>query len=258
MEETEMSTVFKEKKSLWKEQYPIRFYEVGNDQKLTIGNLCNFIQNSSANHINHLGVGIDDLNQVNQTWVLSRLLVKIDEMPVWRDLAHLSTWQVCKHKLFAIRDYLLENPQGDVIVKATASWLVIDLEKRRPIPCEEYVKRMHPLKERRALPTFPDKVNPLPDWGFKSHIEVRKTDIDINGHVNNVRYLEWFSDHMGKSRTELQSPIELEVNFLGESFLGDKLEIHSYIESDKDCWYHSLKNLETGIEICRGRIQLES
>lgn len=242
------------KENMWSETYPVRFYEVGVDQKLSVSNICNFIQNSSANHISDLGVGLDDLNKKNHTWILSRLLIRVKKRPLWQELVELKTWQVRAHKLFAIRDYTISDNLGNNLVQATGSWLVIDLDRRRPVPCNDYVDLMNPIPEKRSINKFADKVSALPFATVSTNITTKKTDIDMNGHVNNVKYIEWFFDNMEKQGMNTDSQLEIEINYLGESFEGESLTVNSFFCENKKCWLHSLTNSDTNQELCRARV----
>lgn len=247
------------KKSIWEESYPIRFYEVGADKKLTVPNLCNFIQNSSADHINHLGVGLADLQRDNNTWVLSRMLLHINALPSWSDLVKLQTWQVCRHKLFAVRDYQISGADGQPVANATSSWLVLNRERRRPVCCKGYMEKMAPVAERRAISSFAEKVKDLAEEAVQitSPVQVSPSDIDMNGHVNNVKYLQWILENMSRAGVSSSHSMEIEVNYMGESFLGDSLLVKSsHCESQKS-WLHSLVHAETDLEVCRASVNIK-
>lgn len=144
------------------------------------------------------------------------------------------------------------------MAKASASWLVIDLERRRPIPCGDYVKQMQPLGHLRSLHGYADKVDEIPSGAARTQLKVGRSDIDINGHVNNVKYLEWFFNQMDSSESLMNRPMEVEVNFLGESFQGDQLEVATYFDEQTETWFHSLSELGTNREICRARMTINA
>ena len=54
--------------------------------------------------------------------------------------------------------------------------------------------------------------------------KVRISDLDVNSHVNNVKYTQWALDMM-RERDHREWVIrEYDINFLSETFLGDTMQ----------------------------------
>jgi acyl-ACP thioesterase len=52
-------------------------------------------------------------------------------------------------------------------------------------------------------------------------------DIDYNGHVNNVRYVQWIEDALDPALLEEAGKMRLDVNYLREVLSGEVVEILS-------------------------------
>ena len=78
-----------------------------------------------------LGFGYDDLQRHHTAWVLSRMHFHCETLPMWRDPVVLKTWHKGADGLFFLRDFQLLTPGGGSLVRATSSWLVMDMETRR-------------------------------------------------------------------------------------------------------------------------------
>ena len=88
-------------------------------------------------------------------------------------------------------------------------------------------------------------------------IKVHYRDIDINRHVNNVKYLKWLIDAF-PSETLTEKPIsELEINFLHELKLNEQIQIFQELDDDNhmSC---KITSETTGKENCRARIVFNS
>ncbi|WP_428738781.1 acyl-CoA thioesterase [Sulfurimonas sp.] len=99
-------------------------------------------------------------------------------------------------------------------------------------------------------------------------IVVKPSDIDENGHVNNLRYMEWFvdiavehSDSLNVGHVTLQAinrtwmAKEHHITYHLSAFEGDELELCTWIESVKTVQSvrkYELKNITTGKTICEG------
>ena len=87
-------------------------------------------QEAAGLHAVYLGFGYDDLIKTNTAWILSRVNVKFIDTPLWRDDVTLTTWHKGLNRLFFLRDFVMTDKDGRERVKATTSWLVLNLETR--------------------------------------------------------------------------------------------------------------------------------
>jgi acyl-CoA thioester hydrolase len=99
-------------------------------------------------------------------------------------------------------------------------------------------------------------------------IVVSPSDIDENGHVNNLRYMEWFvniavehSDSLGVGHVTLQEigrtwiAKEHHISYKLSAFEGDELELCTWVDSVKSVQSvrkYELKNVTTNKVICDG------
>jgi acyl-ACP thioesterase len=51
------------------------------------------------------------------------------------------------------------------------------------------------------------------------------SDIDYNGHVNNVRYIQWIQDSVDPAVLEQARQARLDINYLGEVKPGETVEL---------------------------------
>ena len=59
----------------------VRFSEVGEDQKLTLGSVINYFQDCSTFQSESLGAGVEFLRKQHRVWVLSSWQVVIERYP---------------------------------------------------------------------------------------------------------------------------------------------------------------------------------
>ena len=140
--------------------YAIRSYEADIHGKASLPAICNLMQESAWKHAHAMELGFEHLMDRNQAWVLSRLMLEINDLPEWREEIHLATWARGIHRLFALRDFLITG--RETYIRATSSWLVIDLETRRPKRIEDLMDRMVSFEEKSACSRNADKIGPFP------------------------------------------------------------------------------------------------
>jgi len=239
--------------NVWHEAYQIRSYEVDCRNRLSILALFNFMQEAAGRHAAALGVSIHQLMSENFTWLLSRLKLKIISYPGWNDRIRVSTWPSGAQQLFALRDFAIMDGNDRIIAAAASAWLVIDLRKRRPVRIDPFVERLKPVEGSHILT---EKLNKLPAFSRHNHertFVVRYSDLDINQHVNNVRFVEWVIEGVPPTVLKTSVPREIEINFLAEAFYEDQIQSSCSMEPPAAQMLHRLTRRQDDRELARAR-----
>ena len=240
--------------NVWRETYQIRSYEVDCRNRLSMLSMFSFMQEAASKHAAALGVSIHQLLAENYTWLLSRLKIRIACYPGWNDALQVSTWPSGTQQLFALRDFQLKDGGGQTIAAAVSAWLVIDLEKRRPVRIGPFVERLRPVEGGHILPDRLDKLAPLRDHTNERNFAVRYSDLDINQHVNNVSFVEWVLESVPAATLNSSVPVEFEINFLAEAFYEDRVRATRHPQTpEAGEFHHSLPRRQDGRELARAR-----
>ena len=240
--------------NVWKESYPIRTYEVDCRNRLSIISMFNFMQDAASKHAQALGVSVRRLLSENYTWLLSRLKIKIASYPGINDRIQIATWPSGTQRLFALRDFELRNGSNQVIAAAVSAWLVIDVQRRRPVRILPFVDRLNPLEGRHVLPDTLDKLPSLKHRIYEKNFIARYGDLDVNQHVNNVSFVDWVVEGVPSSLLNTSAPVQLEINFLAEAFYEDCILVACHLrDPDNTVFHHSPTRQADGRELARAR-----
>ena len=228
---------------VWKESYRVRAYETDPTGRASIVSLCNYLQEAAANHARELGVSVEHLQRQNSTWVLSRLRVRVDRYPAWRDEIDVETWPSGTERLFATRDFIVKNADGDVLVRAVSWWLMIDIESRRPLRLPEFISSLTLSNRERALNGSRSNIpEPRADANARE-LRVQYADLDVNGHANNVRYVEWALEGVPKDVLNTMHVMELDVLFKAETVHGDPVTVAvDSVDSKNAIFVHAIRS----------------
>lgn len=215
-------------------QIMVHSYDVDLNKRLTITSLFNYFQEIAWEHAGILRFGIDDLSKNNQFWVLSRVRVEIERLPLWTENITLITYPRGVDGLFALRDYEMYDSKGERIISASSSWIVLSAENRRPVKLVGRDLEVF-LNERSALAVNSTKIKevetpPLITENFK----VKIGDIDVNNHVNNARYIDWAYNAFSFDHYKRYAPKLLEVNFLAEGLSEDNIKLEVFKLADDE------------------------
>jgi acyl-ACP thioesterase len=210
---------------VWKESYPVGFTAVDESGALTLAAAFDYFQEAAIRHAEDLGVGQGPMSALGQGWALSRLSVVMRRRPRQTEQLTVRTWPRGWRKLFAIRDFDIGDGAETPIVIARSCWLIVDLEKRRPLRPQTAMEKL-PLNE--GLDALADGGQGLdaPQGAEKAAERTAAySDIDFNGHMNNARYVQWIQDMLEPGTLTRAKTMRLDINYLNEVKLGETLEL---------------------------------
>jgi len=205
--------------------FQISSYDLNPNASSRLTSLANFLQEMAYQHAKRLKWGFHDLEKDNTAWVLSRFSIKIHKFPGWDDIITIDTWPRGVDRLFGLRDFKIVDEKGIHIADATTSWLMVDIETHRP---KRLTKDIMELETRTdtAFGSESTKIE-LSDHSLEAHKRtVKYADLDIVGHVNNVRYMEWCLDAIPLETHMAHTLATFEINFLGEAKYGDEIQLN--------------------------------
>lgn len=205
----------------------IQCYETDASWRLKPASFMNFAQEAAGNHAVYLGFGYDDLIVSNTAWILSRVHVEFVDTPKWKEDITLTTWHKGLNRLFFLRDFILTDKEGRTRVKATTSWLVLNLETRRLVRDPKLMEDGTVCTEN-VIETPADKVQMPKDIEaihVMDHV-VAYSDVDMNAHTNNAMYMQWAMDAVDYDIASTMPVREFTINFNHETKPGDVVSIY--------------------------------
>lgn len=225
----------------FEEQFKIRATEIDQNQKATLPAICNLLQEVAGNHAQKLEFDITDLQQNQLTWVLHRLCVKMNRFPDWREIITIQTWPSSGDGLRAYRDFLILDSDGNTIGKSLSYWLMMNTKSRRPVRIPKEILKMAPKNTEHVLPVTDGNFAEIEQPENSQSFQVRKTDLDLNQHVNNVRYIEWALACLPEDSQISQ----IDIKFLGESVSGDT-DVAEIQQNGEGGFHHQIRRQSDG------------
>ena len=217
------------------QQYTLPCYDTDASWRLKPASFMNLAQEAAGQHAVHLGFGYDDLIKTDTAWILSRMHIQFVDTPKWRDEVMLTTWHKGLNRLFYLRDFVLTDAEGNPKVKATTSWLVLNLETRRLVRDPELMED-GTVNHENVIETPADKVQMPKDVEPVLALEhvVAYSDVDMNAHANNAMYMQWAMDAVEYELASSRPVKELTINFNHETKAGDKVMIYRVVVEKED------------------------
>lgn len=227
---------------------------------LAVGHLGNAMLNAADYHSNDRGYGMHYLNTVHKTWVLSRLAIEMERMPVAYDKVFVETWVDGAMKFFTNRNFAVTDAGGVAYGYGKSIWAMIDTDTRQPVDILSIHDGLISQYVDTEKPCPIDKCSRVKvDDGAElvRTIDTYYSDIDVNGHVNSIRYIdhvldlfptEWYRDHRLK---------RFDIAYVAETYQGDRLSFYREQMSDLE---FAIRLVKTGkdsgdeVEVCRCKV----
>lgn len=199
--------------------------DFGFDQNVKMLRVLQFLQDAATQHGEQLGLGWNAMDANGILWVLSKIKVVFDK-PVTRKTQEflLYTWPLAPTRFFAERCFTAVTDEGQIF-SATSFWSLISKEQRKILPAEKMNEFFHGEYSSAHCDASADYVRVRFDETFVPVHEktVRRSDLDLNGHVNNTNYATYASDVLSPE----EEILSMEIVFHKELKLGDKLTVYA-------------------------------
>ena len=228
-------------------------------QRLFMGHLGNHLLNAADFHSQHRGFGMSYLNTIDRTWVLSRLAIEMDNMPPMYARFHVETWVENAKRFFTNRNFCVKDVEtGEVYGYGRSIWAMIDTKTRQPanlLDIKDGAIAQYIVDDKPCPISKESRVNMGADAQLVSEVVMRYNDVDINGHVNSVKYIEHVLDLFDLSWYQAHQLHRIEIAYVAEAHGGDILRFYQVVGDDGLTFHVRItkkaKDADEELEVCR-------
>lgn len=165
------------------------------------------------------------LDKYNAFWMLARVWYRLDEPLKWGDRLRIRTWHRGGRGASSYRDFDLfvnDAPVGE----AVSLWVLANAQTHKLV-------RMAGIEEFQGTDggalcktRLLNKVRMPPDMTCAGTRSFRYSDLDVNGHVNNVRYADIVCDALHLERMGAERFVSsLQVGYQAECRVGETVDL---------------------------------
>lgn len=172
------------------QKYRVRLSEIGRDNKVTNKSILSMLEDVASKHSDIAKFGIMEIPQTHLSWVLLDWKVEIIRRPDYGEEILARTWSRGSIKCYALRDFEVLDKEGNIIIKATSKWVLIDIQKEKIVRLDEELMAHYQTEPKCVFEEELNKLNVPQNYSSEAEYTVKKADIDINNHMHNINYLE--------------------------------------------------------------------
>jgi acyl-ACP thioesterase len=183
----------------------------------------------AGTHAAILGVGFDAMLSNNMYWIHSRMKIKFFALPRANDAITIRTWPKTIHRrLLYIRDFEVLSGEGQKLIGATSAWVIVNATTRRMVPPKSVNLKIPEVKDPIGLDDPLDRIDLAEDGEERLRVRAGYSAVDIVGHANNSRYIEWICDAFPIDMFTHHKLDWLQINYEHEVLPGEEVAILVY------------------------------
>ncbi len=184
------------------------------------------MQEIAEDHATALGCGRRDMvEDTGMVWMLTRLHLEMNKYPTIAQDFEVKTWHAPVPRLVFPRYFTFSYPNGKPLGCATSDWVLFNIHTRslmRP----SALRVPYEADETLTPPARPPmRVRQTGNLKTAEIRRVRYSDVDMNVHLNNARYVDWICDLFSVEWLATHMLAELDVNYTAEASLGQVIEL---------------------------------
>ncbi|XP_002962077.2 palmitoyl-acyl carrier protein thioesterase, chloroplastic [Selaginella moellendorffii] len=223
---------------VYRQTFVVRSYEVGPDKTATLDTFLNLFQETALNHVLISGLAgngfgtTHEMIRNNLIWVVTRMQVQVERYPAWGNALEIDTWVGASGKNGMRRDWLVRDYKtGSILARATSTWVMMHKDTRR-------LSKMPDLVRAEISPWFLSRTAFIPEEScskiekldnsntryIRSNLTPRHSDLDMNQHVNNVKYLTWMMESLPQNILESHHLVGITLEYRRECSKSDMVE----------------------------------
>ena len=196
---------------------------VDNHAYLRMDGIFNILQTMLTEYLKQYKAdNISIKNNFNAAWLITKVLVKINKMPLWGANITVKSYVVQKKSAKIILETIAKDKDDNILFVAHDEMCPINLEKRRILRLTD-IEFDPILLESNYLDNF--EIIATDNLELSDSFNVKYINIDFTNHTNNVSYIRYIINDLGLDFFEKYNITKIDVRYLAESRINDKLSI---------------------------------
>ena len=185
--------------------------------------LLRFAQDAAGEHCVLLGTDWDSMAKHRYFWAVIRQKMEITRLPQEGETVTVKTWPMPTTRVAYPRATEGFDAEGNSLFKVISLWVIMDMDTRAmvlpgksgiDVPGTSFGTE---LKAPGGLPAF--------EGTEDMQRTVTYSDLDVNGHMNNTRYLDWISDLLPAAFHKDHPMKAVSICYMSEALEGQTLRL---------------------------------
>lgn len=182
------------------------------------------VQEVAGEHSVLLGAANGEHNGRQLFWAVTRHRVEITRLPGAKEVITINTWPCPTTRVAYPRATVAYDSEGKELFRVMSLWVLMDVDSRAMILPGKSGVDVEGVTLGSEI-AVPGSLPPAVGENVEKR-QVRFTDLDVNGHMNNTQYLNWVDDLLPGEFHRDHPAKEFTICYLSEALEGQTLELH--------------------------------
>lgn len=176
---------------IFEHDFEMGIKDVGKDGLLENRAILEMLEDIGAYHSDLAGYGINNIPEKKVVWILLGWKLKVIKRPKYGQTIHIKTWGRDMLKAFTYRDFELYDSENNLCAIATSKWTLINIDTSRVTRITDEIASSYKVENKKVFNDEPmGKIQVPTTFSNIVDYKVNRRDIDINGHMHNLYYLD--------------------------------------------------------------------
>lgn len=193
------------------------------------------LQDIAEMHSASIGFGVTDIYKTNFSWALLSWKVHFINRPKYGEVLTVKTWSRYSCKLYCYRDFEIYDSNSNLVAIASSKWIFIDTTKGKIAKLEDELMQLYKPEEKSVFETVEiEKIAEPTSIQNTAELNVRKADIDVNNHVNNLCYVDIGLEAYPGSVNDYNNCTDFEIMYKHQIRVDDIIQASYTFENDNN------------------------
>lgn len=235
---------------MFEKQFELRYFEMNKYGEASPTTILTLLEETASDHCCSINHSLYDLIKQNVGWVLLSGVMEIDRYPRYKENIIIRTWLSSYSAIKGIRENIIYDERGNIIARAKGLWLFFDIKRRRPVQILDDIKEKWSFhKEVCINHDIIKKIKAIDAASYMKEFHVNRFDIDMNQHVNNIRYLQWVMESIPDEIIDNYYLHSIDARFIAEAQYGDTIMSLTEREGCYNSFIHTIK-VKSNNKVC--------
>ena len=216
-------------------EYTVKLSEIGKGNKVTNKAILSYLEDIGGIHSNKAGYGVLEIQETHLSWILLGWRLQVIRRPKYAEKINIKTWSKGVVKFYTYRDFEIYDEQGNLIIKASSKWILLDTEKGKIVRIDSSIMAEYEPELNKAVFDISefDKIKEPDNFEYEKEYTVRRADIDVNNHMHNLNYIELANEALPEEVYRGALFNDVKITYKKEIKLGETVKCKYAFENDK-------------------------
>lgn len=207
---------------IFKEEFKIQLKDIGKENYIKNRAILEMFENIGTHHSDLAGYGPGDIKETGVSWVLLDWKLEVLKRPKYGQTLRIDTWGKSTKKYYTYRDFEMYDEQNNLCVIGTSKWVLLNVKTGRITSIGEKISKKYQFEEKNVFNIEElDRLKIPEAYSAEMNYKVARRDIDINGHMHNLYYLDLAYEVLPQDVYEKRPFDSVRIQYKKEVKIGD-------------------------------------